>query len=236
MSFFCMWISGFPSTILIQVYFQPHKTVIFISFYNLFPFLVLSILAALLGFHLEDFLLAGKLLSVHLYWSWNVFVFLKIFLFYLQIPVLMSSWNQEKIIASYKGGEFRRKFWSNLPLQMKRQKLRKVKWLTQVVRSVSGSVSGRAGLGPIPWLWLLALDWAAASDAGGQVIGRVQGQVVREQSYDICRPLVVLSVKPAAREWWRAPKTRLSVTVTRGQGPCLSYTSEALASSVVPGA
>ena len=39
----------------------------------------------------------------------------------------MSSWNQEKIIASYKGGEFRRKFWSNLPLQMKRQKLRKVK-------------------------------------------------------------------------------------------------------------
>ena len=39
----------------------------------------------------------------------------------------MSSWNQEKIIASYKGGEFRRKLWSNLPLQMKRQKLRKVK-------------------------------------------------------------------------------------------------------------
>lgn len=157
-----------------------------------------------------------------------------LYLFYLQIPVLMSSWNQEKITASCKGGEFRRKFWSNLPLQVKRQKLRKVTWLTQVARSVSGSVSGRAGLGPIPWLRLLALDRAAASDAGGQVIGRVQGQVVREQSYDVCRPLVVLSVKPATREWWRAPKTRLSVT--RGQGPRLSYISEALASSVVPGA
>lgn len=49
-----------------------------------------------------------------------------LYLFYLQIPVLMSSWNQEKITASCKGGEFRRKFWSNLPLQVKRQKLRKV--------------------------------------------------------------------------------------------------------------